>query len=119
MAWSGATTGPSRTCLLTKTRLDHIVEMNNVPWPNRRFFGYEKPNISRLEGEWLRFASPVETPFPENNRVQALWFPSEKANGRAMVLLPHWNSRLPQQNALCAGLATLGRFSPAPESALS
>jgi hypothetical protein len=88
---------------------DHIVELNDrAVADSKRFFAYQTPRDFRLEGEWLRFTSPVETPFHENNRAQALWFPSEKANSRAMVLLPHWNSRLPQQNALCAGLARLG-----------
>ena len=88
---------------------DYIVELNDrVIADSKRFFAYQTPGDFHLDGEWLRFSSPVETPFHENNRVQALWFPSEKANGRAMVLLPHWNSKLPQQNALCAGLARLG-----------
>ena len=72
------------------------------------FYGYDTPGDFRLEGDWLRFTSPVDTPFPENNQVEALWFRAEKSKGRAVVLLPHWNSRLPQQNALCAGLARLG-----------
>jgi hypothetical protein len=88
---------------------DYIVELNDrVIADSKRFFAYQTPGDFHLDGEWLQFTSPVETPFHENNRVQALWFPSEKANGRAMVLLPHWNSKLPQQNALCAGLARLG-----------
>lgn len=72
-----------------------------------RFFAHQAPSEFTLgEDNWLEFASPVRTPFPENNRVRALWFP---ARGRkAVVLLPHWNSKLPQQNALCAGLQRLG-----------
>jgi hypothetical protein len=87
----------------------YIVELNKRAIAgSTRFFGYEKPSDFQLFGEWLHFTSPVATPFPENNVVKGLWFPSEKSNGRAVVLLPHWNSRLPQQNALCAGLARLG-----------
>jgi hypothetical protein len=87
----------------------HIVQLNEAAIADsHRFFGYETPQDFRLNGEWLEFTSPVNSPFQKNNRVRALWFPSEKANGRAMVLLPHWNSKLPQQNALCAGLARLG-----------
>jgi hypothetical protein len=87
----------------------YIIRLNDeATADSRRFFGYQTPADFRMEGNWLRFTSPVSTPFPENNRVQALWFPSEKANGRAMVLLPHWNSKLPQQNVLCSGLARLG-----------
>ena len=38
----------------------------------------------------MRFASPVVTPSPENNLVNARWFPAR--GRRAVVLLPHWNS---------------------------
>ena len=34
----------------------------------------------------------MRTPYPENNTVHAEWFPAEKANGRALVVLPQWNS---------------------------
>ncbi len=55
----------------------------------------------------LSLRSPVATPFPENNLVRARWFPARQ-NRKAVVVLPHWNSRLPQHNALCAGLQRLG-----------
>ena len=94
---------------LPESAPERIIELNNrAIADSESFYAYRKPADFRMENGWLRFTSPVETPFPVNNRVQALWFPSEKANGRAMVVLPHWNSRLPQQNALCSGLARLG-----------
>jgi hypothetical protein len=71
------------------------------------FFGYARPNDFKLEGDWLQFESPVKTPYPENNRVRALWFPTRTLNRKAVVVLPHWNSKLPQHNALCAGLQKL------------
>jgi hypothetical protein len=88
---------------------DYILELNRrVLADSNKFYGYQIPQDFVLNGNWLEFTSPVRTPFEINNRVKALWFPSERASGRAIVLLPHWNSRLPQQNALCAGLARLG-----------
>src|SRR5579884_313471 len=72
------------------------------------FFGYESPADFTVSGDWLEFTSPVATPYPENNRVRARWFPARNANGKAVVVLPHWNSKLPQHNALCAGLQRLG-----------
>jgi hypothetical protein len=71
------------------------------------FFGYEKPADFTLDGEWLEFASPVRTPYAENNRARAKWF---RAPGslKAVVVLPHWNAKLPQHNALCEGLRRLG-----------
>ncbi len=71
------------------------------------FFGYEGPRDFTLSGEWLHFTSPVRTPYAENNTVRALWFPAKKSS-KAVVLLPHWNSKLPQHNALCRGLQRLG-----------
>ena len=77
---------------------------------SQEFFAYQKPSEFQLDAEtnWLQFDSPVKTPYWENNRVHALWFPAKGNSRRAVVVLPHWNSKLPQQNALCAGLARLG-----------
>lgn len=76
------------------------------------FFAYVGPTDFELEreadGEWLRFTSPVKTPYPENNMARCLWYPARGGGRKAMVLLPHWNSKLPQHNALCAGLQRLG-----------
>lgn len=74
---------------------------------SHEFFGYEAPGDFRLNGEWLEFTSPVHTRYPENNRVRARWF-AARGSRKAVVVLPHWNARLPQHNALCAGLQKLG-----------
>lgn len=89
--------------------IDYLNELNrrNIERSDR-FFGYESPSMFHLDGNWLEFTSPVETPYPENNRVRARWFPARNQTRRAVVILPHWNSRLPQHNALCAGLQRLG-----------
>ncbi|HEY1262486.1 MAG TPA: abhydrolase domain-containing 18 [Terriglobales bacterium] len=88
------------------------------------FFSYQVPDDFRLErrpvqvfstrevpdeklerkvrgkqAEFLRFTSPVRTPYPENNLVNARWFPAR--GRRAVVLLPHWNSDALAYNALC------------------
>jgi dienelactone hydrolase len=56
--------------------------------------------------EFLRFTSPVDTPYPENNLVNARWF---SARGRrAVVLLPHWNSDALAYTSLCRVLNLLG-----------
>src|SRR6266536_1525563 len=56
--------------------------------------------------QFLRFTSPVRTPYPENNLANARWFP---AKGRsAVVLLPHWNSDALHYNSLCRILNRLG-----------
>lgn len=56
--------------------------------------------------DFLRFTSPVSTPYPENNLANARWF---LARGRrAIVLLPHWNSDAINYNSLCQGLNLMG-----------
>jgi len=66
------------------------------------FFSYRTPSDFRLEktqdaaddkrppAQFLRFTSPVQSPYPENNTANARWFP---AKGRAaVVVLPQWNA---------------------------
>jgi Alpha/beta hydrolase domain containing 18 len=57
-------------------------------------------------GDFVRFTSPVETPFAENNLVSARWFPAR--GKRALVLLPHWNSDALAYTSLCRVLNLLG-----------
>lgn len=75
---------------------------------SRRFFGYDVPKSFSLHDDWLTFESAVRSPIPDNNIVRARWFPARNGRGKAVVVLPHWNSKLPQHNALCAGLQFLG-----------
>jgi len=95
------------------------------------FFRYETPDDFRLErrevqvfstredpdpaleervrgtyAQFLRFTSPVCTPFAENNLVNARWFPAR--GRRAIVLLPHWNSDAIAYTSLCRVLNMLG-----------
>jgi hypothetical protein len=57
-----------------------------------RFFAYEPVHDYELAKSELTFTSAVHTPYPENNTVRALWFPTPKDRGRALVVLPQWNS---------------------------
>ena len=56
--------------------------------------------------EFLRFTAPVKTPYPENNLVNARWFPAR--GRRAVVLLPHWNADAIAYVSLCKVLNMLG-----------
>jgi hypothetical protein len=57
-----------------------------------RFFAYEPACDFRLTDGLLTFISPVRSPYPENNIVHARWFPAPHDRGRAIVVLPQWNS---------------------------
>ena len=56
--------------------------------------------------EFLRFSSPVRTPYAENNVVNARWFPAQGKS--ALVLVPHWNADAVAYTALCRILNRLG-----------
>jgi hypothetical protein len=58
------------------------------------------------EAQFLRFTSPVLTRYPENDTVNARWFPAhpETQNGKprqAMIVMPQWNADAFSHNALC------------------
>jgi len=62
--------------------------------------------VRGTHAEFLRFTSPVRTPFGENNLVNARWFPAR--GRRAVVLLPHWNSDALAYTSLCYALNLIG-----------
>ncbi len=62
--------------------------------------------VRGTHADFLRFTSPVRTPYPENNLVNARWFPAR--GKRAVVLLPHWNSDAVVYTGLCRVLNLLG-----------
>lgn len=91
------------------------------------FFAYSTPTDFRLEkrkielfptgsnatekapsgdGLFLRFTSPVKTPYPENDLANARWFPAE--GKRAVIVLPHWNANGIAYNALAPALNRFG-----------
>src|SRR5438128_992395 len=63
---------------------------------------------ARGKSSFLQFTSPVSTPFPVNNTVSARWFPAKQHSHKAVVVLPHWNSKPQSYVALCRILAKLG-----------
>jgi len=88
---------------------EYVRLMNRLAIENSdRFFSYVPPREFQLEGNLLRFRSPVETPYQENNIVHAQWFPAKSERKKAVVVLPHWNAPGQAHNGLCKGLAKLG-----------
>jgi len=133
-SWPGRNGGPpehgsgqgSRELLEYFSRFnDRIIQKSDD------FYAYQKPADYRLErhevqvfstrevpdprleekvrgthAEFLRFTSPVATPYPENNLVNARWFPAR--GRRAVVLLPHWNSDAISYTSLCRAMNWMG-----------
>jgi len=71
-----------------------------------RFFAYDTPADFRLEGSCLRFTSPVQTPYAENNLLTARWLPAR--GRRAVVVLPQWNADAESHVGLCRIFNWLG-----------
>jgi dienelactone hydrolase len=62
------------------------------------------------EAQFLRFTSAVRTPYPENDQMNARWYPAPDCKypaGRspkpkqAIIVLPQWNSDAISHNVLC------------------
>ena len=58
------------------------------------------------EADFLRFTSPVRTQYPENDEVNARWYPApaEKQRGKpkqAIIVMPQWNADAISHNVLC------------------
>jgi hypothetical protein len=61
--------------------------------------------------QFLRFTSAVRTPYPENDQVNARWYPaaeSKRPDGttgkpkQAIIVMPQWNADAISHNALCS-----------------
>jgi len=128
--WPGRNGGPKGET--TRDIANYFASYNDRIIQNSdEFYAYQKPSDFRLEkrevqvfstrevpdpkleekvrgtyAEYLRFTSPVATPFPENNLVNARWFPAR--GRRAVVVLPHWNADALAYNSLCRVLNWLG-----------
>ena len=53
---------------------------------------------------FLRFTSPVRTPYPENDVVNARWYTAAPKPGQprqAMIVMPQWNADAFSHNGLC------------------
>lgn len=89
-----------------------IRELNRLAIENSAaFFAYTPPSDFRIENSRVRFTSAVTSPYPENNTVEARYFPAHprfKRGAKAVVVLPHWNASAQQHVALCQGIARLG-----------
>ena len=63
--------------------------------------------------EFLRFTSAVTTPYPENDQVNARWYPArpESQAGKpkqAIIVMPQWNADAISHNVLCEMFNSFG-----------
>jgi hypothetical protein len=58
--------------------------------------------------QFLRFTSPIRTRYPENDTVNARWYPAPAGGGQngrpkqAIIVMPQWNADAFSHNALCS-----------------
>jgi hypothetical protein len=96
---------------------------DNVIRNSSRFFDLKPPEDYELDGQWLRFASPLQTQYRENNTAYARFFPVPsrigipngsvehevaRAGRRAVVVLPHWNAKIDEHVPVCRLLNRIG-----------
>ncbi len=87
----------------TNVRPETLVQ--DALWKQRAATGKSSPV------PFLRFSSPSPSNFPENDLVNARWFPASEAQQQkfrrlgkppqAMIVLPQWNADAFSHNALC------------------
>jgi hypothetical protein len=112
---------PNRRALPFGWGLEHIIESPNGTSPRvllDRFvadaiansddwFAAAPATDYKLENNVLTFTSQISSPWPENNRVHAQFFPGRK-RGAAVVVLAQWNARWEEQQGVCRWLNRLG-----------
>ena len=67
------------------------------------------------KAQFLRFTSPVRTPYPENDQVNARWYPAKDRSQvtgdgeqvrtkprQAIIVMPQWNADAFSHNVLCS-----------------
>jgi hypothetical protein len=65
------------------------------------------------KAQYLRFTSPERTPYPENDLVNARWFPAPAHKDparpkQAIVVMPQWNADGFSHNSLCTLFNRMG-----------
>jgi hypothetical protein len=73
-----------------------------------RLYAYDPVRDYQLQDGLLTFTSAVASPYPENNRVHARWFPAARDRGRVLIVLPQWNADVNAHVGLCKLLNRFG-----------
>jgi dienelactone hydrolase len=65
------------------------------------------------KAQFLRFTSPERTPYPENDLVNARWYPAPehqdpKRPRQAIIVMPQWNADAFSHNSLCTIFNKMG-----------
>jgi hypothetical protein len=88
----------------TETSLNEYV--SRALLDSSSFFGCPTTGEYDFDGHILKFASAIETPYPENNTVWGRFF--DAGTDLAVVVLPQWNCKWDGQLGLCRLLQRAG-----------
>lgn len=127
---NGQTNGQmsGQTAADDRSELETIFAYNErVIADSHQFFAAPPVSDFDFDGEWVRFASVLPTPYETNNTVHARYFPVpppggadavahstdaaaavERARRRAVLVLPHWNAKIDEHVAVCRLLNRIG-----------
>jgi dienelactone hydrolase len=109
LEWAGRWPSAARLQRNGHAPHEYLRELNQLIIEHSdEFYGYETPRDFHLESDLLKFTSPVATPHPKNDLAHAQWYPAKRPTGKAVVVLPHWNSHISQHQGLCRGIQKLG-----------
>jgi len=80
---------------------------------SEEWYAVEPAGDYTLVDNVLTFSSAIESPWPENNRVHAQFFPAQPhshngTRGPAVVVLAQWNAKWHEQQNVCLWLNKLG-----------
>ena len=112
---------PNRKVLPFGWGLEHIGGVADDPDPRSFLDRFAEETLEKSD-EWfattpaedyqlrdgvLTFTSAIASPWPENNRVHAQFFPA-KHSGPAVVVLAQWNAKWEEQQNVCRFLKAIG-----------
>jgi hypothetical protein len=88
-----------------RTALDALIEQ--VIGDSDHWFAASPAEDYELKDGVLTFTSQIVSPWAENNRVHAQFFPAAKSRA-AVIVLAQWNARWEEQRNVCGWLNKLG-----------
>ncbi len=71
------------------------------------YLSYQPPADWKLEGRHLTFTTPLKTNYQKNNTVHGWYYPAD-SRGRAVLVVPQWNSDAQSHKSLCRMLNVFG-----------
>ena len=110
---SSATSAPPISASKSATRSSSPPTCALKRSPKTRHSSSRPPKASCPSAQFLRFTSPERTPYPENDLVNARWYPAPAHKDparpkQAIIVMPQWNADGFSHNSLCTLFNRMG-----------